>query len=466
MLTFAVDTNVVFWVLVFALAWGLLASLRFLQKPRGNKANGDAEGQWPTSWKPESMSSKFLGPPIIIVNCSASTSRRTSETFVASAAGETFADSNRTTLVGTPEPPDAGSIRGKSPCRVGDQQKDSVQSRWSNLLLGQYPILLSFALITMVGIPLSATGRDSRILDGCMLWFMWIGSIQLQKGFKMSSPMQQFPKLKSISATLLNPVVWTTLGMTAYTMARASISGEELDSILTVFSSGTRLAELWTAHVGGVPLKSYQADWFGAGDAALSILESGIVAWGFKLFECRRELWSREGGAIFLLSISSAVLNVLVSVLLGRASGLAQPESLAFAARCTTLALARPAMQALGANEVVNAAVVVCNGIIGQLMYPYVLARLGIPGEGEIAEDDSETGEQARPNAAGGIVTVAAGATIGINGAAMGVSYLYERRSLAAPYAALSMTVFGVMTVVFTSVQPFNHLVRIAAGAV
>ncbi len=51
-------------------------------------------------------------------------------------------------------------------------------------------------------------------------------------------------------------------------------------------------------------------------------------------------------------------------------------------------------------------------------------------------------------------VTVAAGMTIGINAAAMGTAYLYEDGSRAAPYAALSMTVFGVMTVVFTSIQP------------
>ncbi|OAA58034.1 LrgB-like protein [Niveomyces insectorum RCEF 264] len=50
--------------------------------------------------------------------------------------------------------------------------------------------------------------------------------------------------------------------------------------------------------------------------------------------------------------------------------------------------------------------------------------------------------------------TVAAGMAVGINAAAMGTAYFYENGSRAAPYAALSMTVFGVMTVVFTSVRP------------
>jgi putative effector of murein hydrolase len=61
-------------------------------------------------------------------------------------------------------------------------------------------------------------------------------------------------------------------------------------------------------------------------------------------------------------------------------------------------------------------------------------------------------------------ITIAAGTAIGINGAAMGVSYLYERKSRAAPYAALSMTAFGVMTVVFSSVEPFRGALVKAAS--
>jgi hypothetical protein len=54
--------------------------------------------------------------------------------------------------------------------------------------------------------------------------------------------------------------------------------------------------------------------------------------------------------------------------------------------------------------------------------------------------------------------TIAAGITVGINGAAMGVAYLYATKSRAAPYAALAMTVFGVMTVVLTTVDPFKQV--------
>ncbi|KAK3368727.1 hypothetical protein B0H63DRAFT_529093 [Podospora didyma] len=61
--------------------------------------------------------------------------------------------------------------------------------------------------------------------------------------------------------------------------------------------------------------------------------------------------------------------------------------------------------------------------------------------------------------------TVAAGVTIGINAAAMGTAYLYEAKSDAAPYAALSMIALGIMTVVFSSIQPLAHFVMASVAA-
>jgi putative effector of murein hydrolase len=138
---------------------------------------------------------------------------------------------------------------------------------------------------------------------------------------------------------------------------------------------------------------------------------------------------------------------------------------------------------------------VVSNGVLGQLLYPFILDKLGVSRyEHDEMTTVSTTHEtmmtaeslptQSPPNnhlaslsvnandtvpffplswhqttsTADSPITVAAGIAIGINGAAMGVSYLYESRSRAAPYAALSMMVFGVMTVVFTTVEPFKSI--------
>jgi putative effector of murein hydrolase len=212
------------------------------------------------------------------------------------------------------------------------------------------------------------------------------------------------------------------------------------------------------------------------------LLECGIFIWGFKLFECRRQLFSSAGALAIVISIVAAVGNVFLSVLAGRAMGLERPEALAFAARCATLALAKPAIEAVGGNMVVNAALVVGNGIFGQLMYPFALNLLCVRSDDEVVADisvrsettnlDSEKRAGANDSSAGEVSvgrddasTVASGIAIGINGAAMGVAYLYETRSRAAPYAALSMTVFGVVTVILTTVGPFKTLVISLAGA-
>ena len=131
----------------------------------------------------------------------------------------------------------------------------------------------------------------------------------------------------------------------------------------------------------------------------------------------------------------------------------------------------------------VNAALVVSNGIFGQLMYPFILDKLGVKREDGLGSNRSSTASTLTTSSISqnkalsqrrlevdGIIdedspsTIAAGIAIGINGAAMGVAYLYETKSRAAPYAALSMTVFGVMTVVFTSVGPFKAFILTLAG--
>ncbi|PTB66215.1 hypothetical protein BBK36DRAFT_1168835 [Trichoderma citrinoviride] len=353
-------------------------------------------------------------------------------------------------------------------------------STWS-FFSRHFPILLSLALIFTVGIPLTITMHEERLFDGFTLWFMWISSVRAQRAFKHSQICTFSAPLKRGLATLMNPVLLTTLLMTGYTRAKASVLGPGgLARTLQRFSGGTPLYALWTAAVSGNQVPSNPTSWFGAGDAALSILECGILVWGFKLSECRRQIFSLTGLFAILLCTAAAAANVFLSVLASRAMGLHITEALSFAARSTTLALAKPATEAIGGNSPVNAMLVVSNGILGQLVYPFILDKLGVSkGDNEDDRDDetgiAESQQTVTTNASMFIeapsssnshssststtdspVTVAAGIAIGINGAAMGVSYLYETRSRAAPYAALSMVVFGVMTVVFTTVEPFK----------
>ncbi|RGP71555.1 hypothetical protein FSPOR_3261 [Fusarium sporotrichioides] len=361
--------------------------------------------------------------------------------------------------------------------------KDPIDgSRVWHLWISNFPLLASFMGIFIVGAPVAAAANEDRILDGCVLWFIWALTLRLQREVRASKLCVDMPKLKNAIVTLMNPVLFTTLLMTAYTRAKAGAYGFHiLSKVLEDFSSGTPLYVLWTSVVTGTPLSDDRTPWFGAGDAALSILECGILIWGFKLYECQRQLFSLAGLLTVLLATAAAAGNVFVSVLAGNLIGLDPPEALSFAARSTTLALAKPAMAALGGNLGANAAFVVSNGILGQLCYPFVLDKLGVKREdnrrsenGLLSGSDGRSSrlslkpllKTAQQDLANGDdpFTISAGIAVGINGAAMGVSYLYETKSRAAPYAALAMTVSGVMTVVFTTVEPFKGAVLELAG--
>ncbi|KAK5989766.1 hypothetical protein PT974_08026 [Cladobotryum mycophilum] len=341
-------------------------------------------------------------------------------------------------------------------------------------LAKNYPIILSLSSVFIIGVPVAVAAHDERFVDAFSLWFIWISSVSAQRSFKHSRALANRPHSKRTLATIMNPVLLTILFMIVYTRLKAVAFGKDgLLHVLKTFSGGTPLYALWTASVTGTTLPGNPTGWFGAGDAALSILECGILTWGFKLSECRRQIFSIAGLVTIFLCIAAAAGNVFLSVLMGRAMGLQTPEALSFAARSTTLALAKPAMEAIGGNSVVNATLVVSNGILGQLMYPFALGMLGVVGEETsvstssrdtscetlVPTEDKQPQSSCEHGDCDSPVTIATGIAIGINGAAMGVSYLYEAKSRAAPYAALAMTVFGVMTVIFTTMEPFRGVV-------
>ncbi|KAK9435732.1 LrgB-like protein [Metarhizium brunneum] len=331
--------------------------------------------------------------------------------------------------------------------------QDRDRNLWHILTSNGYVILCLVGIIG-IGIPLELVVHDGRALDGFSLWLCWLVAIRLQRTLKSSNLFGSNVRCRHSLATMVNPVLVTTLLMLGFTRIRGLLKGSRgIAKVLEDFSSGTPLYTIWTAVASDSLMPDSPTPWFGAGDFALSLLECGIVAWGFKLYECRKQLFSMSGISALLFSTTAAAGNVFLSVMLARALGLHPEESLAFAARSATLALAKPSVKALGGNVALNATLVVSNGILGQLMYPVLLDKLSVPTVQPEPQDKAGEGKTDDD----GPVTVAAGTAIGINGAAMGVSYLYEVKSRAAPYAALSMTMFGVMTVVFTTLEPFKN---------
>lgn len=316
-----------------------------------------------------------------------------------------------------------------------------------------------------------------------MLWSLWLTCVKLQSKFKSwAKQPTRYSTIRVILSTCTNPVLFTTLLMAGYTRVKATSMGDSmLKRVLEMLSSGTPLYEILTSAVTHKSIANNPTSWFGAGDVALSALECGIVVWGFKLFECRKQLLSLPGVCTIFVCVLMAAGNVYLSIIVGHAIGLRSAEALAFAARNTTLALAKPAMEAIGGNTVVNAALVVGNGIVGQLFYPSMLGKLANPfasfckatppAPSANAQENSATNSgsdsqrtlymersEEQPRMADCALTVATGVAVGVNGAAMGVSYLYEHNHPAAPYAVLAMTVYGISTVILTTVDPFKSV--------
>ena len=358
----------------------------------------------------------------------------------------------------SPAEMEEGEAEQSSPPAVSHKRnkKDKHEKDvWNRLKRNGYLFTCLIGIVAL-GIPLQMTLADSRALDGFALWLCWITAVRLQRMVKHSFLLIVSARCRHALATIINPVLVTTALMLGYTRLRGVLSQHGgIRTVLDGFSSGTPLYSLWTALAKSAPLDDNPSHWFGAGDFALSLLECGIVAWGFKLYECRRQLFSSSGIVIFFFCSFAAAGNVFLPVLLASRLGLDGPEALAFAARSTTLALAKPAVKALGGNLALNATLVVSNGIIGQLLYPIVLDKLSIPTSNSSVDNEEQRVETKRDD----FMTVAVGTSVGINGAAMGVSYLYEVQSRAAPYAVLSMTIFGVMTVAFTTLEPFKGVV-------
>ncbi|KAK4160672.1 hypothetical protein QBC43DRAFT_337955 [Cladorrhinum sp. PSN259] len=362
------------------------------------------------------------------------------------------------------------------------------------------PLLITLWLLTLtLGLPLRLlSGPSSPLLSTLLLFSLWLSTLTLQSTIKSSSSIP--PSLRTILSGLLNPVLFTSLGMSAYIYIEVCLTNSSLSNILSSLQSNTTVSS-FIAHHHHHHKHSSNSSSLKAGDIALSILNSGLVSWGLKLYEYRTQLLSRAGLTVFSVSSILAGFNVICGPLIAHSIGV-KPDSraLSFAARSVTLALGNPVMQALGGDVGLNAAMVVVSGIVFQMglgfgVGGWLEGRLfgGVMLEGrseelrggdveaqlqrreEIQEQRDQQQRQRRDHqqaqqgqepegerqkrqeekdGSDDPRTVAAGVTVGINAAAMGTAYLYEVHSEAAPYSALSMMALGIMSVVFSCVGP------------
>lgn len=434
-------------------------------------------------------------------------------------------------------------------------------------------LTLSLLILLLVGLPVSFYQQNDLYLDIGFLFTVWLTFNSAQVRTKQHVHLDNHHK-KALTAvaTLLNPVLWTSLFLVCYGLAKSSIRNQPSAAVIASFTTRNTVSDLVAHHfdtptptagtgprLGSLPI--------GAGDVAISILNAGIVSWGLKLFEYRHQIVSSGGFTVVATSLLASLLNVVVWPLLVHAIGV-RPASwdLSFAARSVTIALGGPALKNLGGDAGINAVGVVVNGICFQLVaglfpggdgfaaaarrFKKALVHDGWAGfvwnsrvdeqremeslapspdcgraplEGHtggglqpshdremryssdathvdeqrpddqndatgwgvtgtaannnkkmmgdnVATEPKHNGdglqahEDVVPDPLSVVPTVAAGVTVGINAAAMGTAHLYEQNSHAAPYSALSMTMFGVFTVLLAVRGPMTEWLARAVG--
>lgn len=250
----------------------------------------------------------------------------------------------------------------------------------------------SILLFLLVGLPLSCLRQNDLFLDIAFLFTVWLTFTSAQTRVKQHITNSQRPHqsthlhhIRSLPrktfltalATLLNPVLWTSLFLLCYGLAKSHIRQEPTAAVVARFKTNNSVSDLIAQHIDTSYLtpslssssSSFQSFPLGAGDIATSILNAGIVSWGLKLFEYRAQLVSRSGAAVLLTSALAALANVVAWPLLARAVGVRPAASaLSFAARSATIALGGPALASLGGDAGINAVGVVVNGICFQLV--------------------------------------------------------------------------------------------------
>ncbi|KAL1839407.1 hypothetical protein VTJ49DRAFT_1538 [Mycothermus thermophilus] len=375
-----------------------------------------------------------------------------------------------------------------------------------------HPILLASLLLTLtVGLPLRLTLHLDIPMATLLLITTWLATLVLQAAVKSTAFLTPRPRVRTLLTGLTNPVLWTSLFMIAYILIDSTLSNRPIPTLLDTLNTTTPLSTLLARSATSSPAKKHAMT---AGSISLTILNAGLVSWGFKLFEHRTRILSRAGLTVCTVSSFLALPNTSCYPLFAAHAMGINPASraAAFAARSVTIALGTPVMGVLDGDEGLNASMVVASGIVYQMGMGFgvggwlerrvagrVAGWFGLRADGGLDLErggerrglrgtrvgESRSGDTRpeirgtrRREPAGGVEhstesvaatevgpvmaeerendprTVAAGVTVGVNAAAMGAAYLYEAKSEAAPHAALAMIALGIMTVVFGSIPP------------
>ncbi|KXX76084.1 hypothetical protein MMYC01_206756, partial [Madurella mycetomatis] len=140
-----------------------------------------------------------------------------------------------------------------------------------------------------------------------LLFSIWLTTLALQTGLKSHPRLS--PWLRTLLSGLSNPVLWTSLAMMSYLLLDGIISNRPFQEMFDMLQTHTPLSNLILLS-STEPTSDGPVAGMAAGDVAISILNSGLVAWGLKLYEYRRQLLSRAGLTVLSVSALLALGNV------------------------------------------------------------------------------------------------------------------------------------------------------------
>jgi putative effector of murein hydrolase len=334
-------------------------------------------------------------------------------------------------------------------------------SRWT-FVVQTAPLWIPLFLAIILGVPVYLTTKYDMPLETFCFIFLWIAAVGLQRFVKSWKRLELRTQWRLALAVSLNPVLVTALLCSLYFWVKSALTGREIGDMLVDLKHHRSWSETIVSLVGGGQFTRN----VGAGDLANALLDAGIVSLGFKMFEYRRELWT-SFAIIFATCLIFSTINVFVNVIFAVAIGLQPQDALAFCARNVTIALGVPAVQHLSGSVTMMSTLVTFSGLLfqmtGDFLFSWFRINDRVVAQSTIISSDTETGLEAEhPRTDEGKI-IAAGITAGINAAAMGTSHLIERDSRCSAYSALSMTIFGVMTVALTAIPAIKDELQLLA---
>ncbi|KAI1505127.1 LrgB-like family-domain-containing protein [Biscogniauxia marginata] len=258
-----------------------------------------------------------------------------------------------------------------------------------------------------------------------------------------------FTVLAYFAALSLPPPRWRQYLHPTLLCALAAVLGlwglgpaSPLAATLGAYRTGTKYTSLWSPPSPAPSPTPTPTPRPGAGDVFASVLDASVVALALPMYQYRRELAGRLAAIAVPSMLVSAGSLFAYPWVCAAACGIGARRSLAFAARSVTLALAAPAVANLGGDADAAAALAIMSGVLGVLVGNRMLRWMGIP------EDDYVT----------------RGVTLGANSSAIATALLLRTDPRAAALSSLSMSLFGTITVLFTSIPPVVTVVRSLAG--